>query len=169
MVCDIIHDTASVGRRDARIEGAMASSRKILAASAVVMNPAGDILLVKRRDPPEAGRWTLPGGCVEAEETLAETAKREVYEETGIIVHIERELGQLDVPDESGGVYEIHDFLGQFAGGRLRAGDDATDAGWFSAAALAHLPVTSDLLLYLERYGVYQASDLPDATSVTQP
>ncbi len=112
--------------------------------------------MVQRANPPEAGHWTLPGGRVEAGESLEQAAAREVKEETGVIVRIVRELGQLDLPDGDGTTYEIHDFLAEYMSGDAIAGDDAANVGWFDAEELPGLLLTQDLLGYLRRYGVYQ-------------
>lgn len=44
----------------------------------------GDALLMERRS--DCGRWGLPGGAVEAHEALEEALRREVFEETGLVV-----------------------------------------------------------------------------------
>jgi ADP-ribose pyrophosphatase YjhB (NUDIX family) len=61
-----------------------------LGAHCAVIDDDGAILLSRRDD---LNIWNLPGGRVDAGETLAETAVREVQEETGIIAHIERPVG----------------------------------------------------------------------------
>jgi 8-oxo-dGTP diphosphatase len=103
-----------------------------LAASAVVVDSAGRVLLVRREHEPEAGCWTFPGGRVEPSESLRDAAAREVLEETGLVVSVEHGLGRLDLPSGSGDVYEIHDFLAFVVSGDPAAGDDASDVGWFS-------------------------------------
>ncbi|MEY8661664.1 NUDIX hydrolase [Ligilactobacillus faecis] len=71
--------------------------RLLLAGACVILeDEAGRILLQQRT----SGKWGLPGGLLELGETLAETAIREVKEETGLIV---TELKQL------------HTFSGPFA------------------------------------------------------
>ena len=46
------------------------------------------LLLVQRANDPGAGRWAVPGGHVEPGETRAEAARREVLEETGLVVTV---------------------------------------------------------------------------------
>ena len=55
----------------------------------IVLFPIRDrrlhVLLIQRKESPFAGQWALPGGFVRPEETLAEAAKRELAEETGVM------------------------------------------------------------------------------------
>lgn len=126
---------------------------RTLAAGAVVQDERGRILLVLRAYAPEAGRWTVPGGHVEPGETLEQAARREVAEETGLDIVVGAELGVLDIPNGDETI-EAHDFAATVTGGELAAGDDAADAGWFSAGQLRELPLTAGLLETFEAYGV---------------
>lgn len=63
-----------------------------LAAYAVIRDDAGRILLALWNES-ETGRWTLPGGGVELAETVEEGVVREVREETGYDVRLDRLLG----------------------------------------------------------------------------
>jgi 8-oxo-dGTP diphosphatase len=133
----------------------MLDQAPILAASAVIRDEQKRILLVQRANPPDKGCWTLPGGRVDPGETLELAAIREIFEETGLVIRVVRELGQLDVPDGKGGIYEIHDFLAEKIDGEEVAGDDAAAIGWFRNDELSKLSLTPHLLQYLNRYGVY--------------
>lgn len=59
---------------------------------ALVRRGDGRIVLVCRRRPPEAGHWGLPGGKVEWMETVEHAVRREVAEETGLVVRLSRLL-----------------------------------------------------------------------------
>ena len=96
----------------------------------------GRLLLVRRRNEPGRGLWSVPGGRVEPGETDAQAVIREMVEETGLTV----EPGEL-VGRVRRGSYDIADYRCTVVGGTLRPGDDATDARWCDAAALAALPL----------------------------
>lgn len=134
---------------------------RILAASAVIVDDSDRVLLVLRANEPDAGCWTVPGGRVEKDESLANAVVREVMEETGLTVDVQRELGTLEVPTGSGGTYEIHDFLASVGSGTVTPGDDAVDAKWFTREEMQRVPLTPDLLGYLIRYGVFRRGDNP--------
>ena len=53
----------------------------------------GRLLLVKRRRPPEAGCWNLPGGKVDFGERVEEAIVREIGEEIGVKIALSRPLG----------------------------------------------------------------------------
>jgi 8-oxo-dGTP diphosphatase len=95
----------------------------------------GHMLLVRRAYAPLQGEWSIPGGGLDIGETIAEGVRRELAEETGVVVRV---LGQIEtferiVRDESGKIqyhYVILDYLCEMVGGELRAGGDATDVAW---------------------------------------
>ncbi|WP_459129600.1 NUDIX domain-containing protein [Guggenheimella bovis] len=70
----------------------------IISAGGVVLRGDSVLLLQTKK-----GRWVLPKGHLEAEETTAEAALREVYEESGVVAKIEAELGWAKYRYYSGG------------------------------------------------------------------
>lgn len=128
------------------------SRGRVLAVSALVTDAAGRTLLVRRSAPPEAGRWTLPGGHVEPGEHLADAAAREVLEETGVRVRVREELGTLERATPEGGVFEIHCFAAEYQGGATTAGSDAGDVRLVTDDELRDLELTRGLRDLLERW-----------------
>lgn len=105
-----------------------------------------EVVLVRRARPPYQGLWSLPGGRVEWGETLAAAAIREVREETGLTVHIDGLLRNLDlIGGDCGDIhrhYILAVFLAHPTGGTLAAGDDADRAEWTSSDVLDRLDMT---------------------------
>jgi 8-oxo-dGTP diphosphatase len=101
----------------------------------------GRILLVRRRNDPGSGLWSVPGGRVEPGETDTQAVIREMAEETGLAVEPGALVGRV-----RRGPYVIADYRCAVVGGSLRAGDDATDARWCDAAALEDLPLVPLLM-----------------------
>jgi mutator protein MutT len=102
----------------------------------------GAVLLVRRRRPPLAGAWSLPGGLVELGERLEDALVREVREETGLRVEPRRLVALVDYiePDAGGQIayhFVIADYLCRYIGGRPRAGSDAGEVRLVPLSALA--------------------------------
>jgi 8-oxo-dGTP diphosphatase len=104
-------------------------------AADVVMMKGGCVLLVKRAFPPDKGSWAIPGGYIEWDESPEDAARREVNEETGLVVDKLRLLDILGDPTRHPDQLITALFLGE-AHGEVRAGDDAEDATWFPVNAL---------------------------------
>jgi ADP-ribose pyrophosphatase YjhB (NUDIX family) len=109
----------------------------------------GRVVLVKRRLPPLAGEWSIPGGRLRTGETLAEGVVREAREETGLTIEPAELLGVYDrlVRDDSGRVlyhYVLIDFLCWRLAGELYAGGDADDARWFSQKEIGKISLLED-------------------------
>jgi ADP-ribose pyrophosphatase YjhB (NUDIX family) len=68
-------------------------------ATMLVLNHRNQALLIKRKRDPQAGWWAMPGGYLDWNETLADCAKRELKEETGLVVNRATLLGVYDALD----------------------------------------------------------------------
>jgi|SRR5690606_29723565 len=125
----------------------IALSRPRLGVSVAVWR-GEEVLLVRRKRPPCAGCWSLPGGLVEYGETLACAAMRELQEETGVTAEIAGFVGHNEViggGDSGKGHIVIAVFVARHAGGTPRPGDDAAEAVFMPPAEIAGLAVTARL------------------------
>lgn len=109
-----------------------------LAVLAVVVED-DRVLLVQRRNPPDAGFWGYPGGKVEWGETVETAALRELSEETGVTGDRPEVIGHADAitRDASGAVvfhYHLVAVRCRYAGGIPVAADDAMAAEWVPVA-----------------------------------
>ncbi|SHG88246.1 ADP-ribose pyrophosphatase YjhB, NUDIX family [Geodermatophilus nigrescens] len=120
---------------------------------AVVLDDAGRLLLVRRRNEPGRGLWSVPGGRVEPGESLGAAVAREVREETGLAVTVGAEVGRVTIPGD-GVVYEVADFACTLTGPADPVpGDDADAVVFADAADLDRLACTPRLLETLRGWG----------------
>ena len=100
------------------------------------------VLLIERKRPPFEGMWALPGGFLEMNETLEETAQRELQEETSITgVQLEQfhTFSNLNRDPRHRTITTVYYGFAEEAAPTPSVGDDAAKAEWFSMDALPPL------------------------------
>ncbi|QLF69963.1 NUDIX domain-containing protein [Peteryoungia desertarenae] len=113
-------------------------------ASSAIVERAGRFLLVRRTKPPATDLFAFPGGRAEPGETPAETALRELQEETGLVGRNPQLFEEFELLPEKG-IIGSHFKLSVFrvevdADQQAEARSDAADAGWYSPAEIEQLP-----------------------------
>ncbi len=108
-------------------------------AAAVMVERDGRVLLTKRVNEPYQGFWTLPAGFVNAREDPAQAAERECQEETGLLVHVTTLLDLISGREHEHGADILLVYQAEVTGGALRAGDDASEVGFFDRRDLPPL------------------------------
>ncbi|MDP2410841.1 MAG: NUDIX hydrolase [Pseudolabrys sp.] len=124
-------------------------TRPFLAVSAAIVRD-GQVLVVRRARRPALNLYTMPGGVVEAGETLLEAVVREVREETALEIEPVALAGHREaiVRDAKGGVerhFVILCFAAHWRAGEPVLNDELDDARWLEPAALAGLNTTDGL------------------------
>jgi ADP-ribose pyrophosphatase YjhB (NUDIX family) len=107
----------------------------IVSVGGLIENDEGKILMIKS---PDRG-WEIPGGQVEARETLTDALKREVKEETGIDIEVGKlravfsNIGNLVQPDGVSPIGSIVNFgfTGKAVSGELTTSDESLEVNWF--------------------------------------
>jgi 8-oxo-dGTP diphosphatase len=122
-----------------------------LTVDAVIMKD-GKIVLIKRGAEPFQGYYALPGGFVEYGETVEAALRREVLEETGLVVEISSLVGIYSDPnrDPRGHVISAA-FAAVIVSGALISGSDAAEAGLWKITnlpplAFDHAQIVQDAL-----------------------
>ena len=116
----------------------------------------GRVLIIKRRFEPLAGRWSLPGGALEAGETLTEGLAREMREETGLDVEVGPVVDVFDriTRDDEGRArihYVLVDFLCTHPGGTPEAGSDVADVALVETGDLGAYDLTPKTIDVIDR------------------
>jgi ADP-ribose pyrophosphatase YjhB (NUDIX family) len=115
-------------------------------AVGVVVSLDGGIVLGKRAHEPELGAWSFPSGFVDAGEVLEDAARREVREETGLEVRLDRLIGVYSLQGER---VVFVAYAGTAVGGRLEAGEECFEVGTFPPEKLPELAFPNDAAILI--------------------
>lgn len=110
--------------------------RNPVPAAGCVVEQNGALLLARRKFEPYRDCWYFPSGFVEYGDDVEDTARREVQEETGLVVEVGPLFGIYSYFDDPRQHGIIILYRGAIVGGTLAAGDDAAEVAFFAADAL---------------------------------
>ena len=114
-----------------------------LGCSASIFDEQGRVFLTRRAD---NGQWCLPGGGMEAGESVTEACEREVWEETGLRVRVKRLVGVYSHADQlvvypdgnKAHIVALH-FEAEIVSGQPALSNETTDFGYFTIEEIAEL------------------------------
>ena len=132
-----------------------------LAVSGIVINKKQQIVLIRRNQPPAMGLWSIPGGKLEAGESLTEACRREIKEETGLDTVVKQIVAVVERRVE-GFHYVIIDFLALLADEencQPVAKSDVSEARWVSLEELDAYDLVEGLAeIILRTYTLYSGA-----------
>ncbi|HXG78895.1 MAG TPA: NUDIX domain-containing protein [Methyloceanibacter sp.] len=111
----------------------------------VALFKGDEVLLVKRKDAPFSGLWSLPGGKMKPGEGVRHAALRELAEEVGLAAEIQGIIDIVTVaPNGDAGeeAYRLTVFYGLPSDGKLTPGGDAEEAEWVALDEIEQRPLT---------------------------
>ncbi len=124
----------------------------------IIIEIEDQIVLIERKNPPFG--WALPGGFVDYGESFEEAARREAKEETGLDVHLLRQLHTYSDPKRDPRQHTVSTVFIARASGTPTGGDDAKTARLYRLDALP--PLAFDHASILADYAHFKESgELP--------
>ncbi|MBT8226368.1 MAG: NUDIX domain-containing protein [Dactylosporangium sp.] len=136
---------------------APAANSIVPSANVVVVNGAGQILLIHRTD---NDNWALPGGAMDLGESLPQTAMRETEEETGVRVeitglvgiytdprHVIQYTSDGEVRQECSAVFTARPLSGE-----PRPSSESRQVHWVDPGAIGDLPMDRSMRMRIDHY-----------------
>jgi mutator protein MutT len=128
----------------------------------ILFNHRNEVLLIKRDKPPAKGLWSIPGGKLEAGESMVEACKREIKEETGLDTEVKQIVAIVERRIENFH-YVIIDFLAQLQDQKSSepvAQSDVSEAKWVDMEAIAGYPLVGGLAEIIVRSNRLHRSEI---------
>jgi len=125
-----------------------------LSLKAVVRNEEGFVLLLRRSatSKANAGKWEFPGGKLDAGETVDEALRREVAEETGLVIELSRVLGAGESENPKARVAYL--FLEAVAEpGSLCLSPEHDEYAWIPSDRLAQADLAPQFIPFAQSFG----------------
>ena len=127
-----------------------------IGSALLVRDETNRILLGQRNKDPQRGSWVIPGGKIQAFESIAEAAARELEEETGLRVRVDDQFRAYEIVNRPSEHRIVIYSWARVTGGTLKASDDFSAVRFFSSEELAEVQLTPLVRKVLEDAGLLQ-------------
>jgi 8-oxo-dGTP diphosphatase len=131
----------------------------LVGVGALIHDRDGQVLLIRRKFEPNKGRWSLPGGLLETGETLLEAGRREVREEVGVEIAVEKlfQVSEEIIRDPEGKTrfhFILVDFLASLdpEGAAIVLNDESESFAWSKPEDIKGLDVSENTKRIVEKY-----------------
>jgi 8-oxo-dGTP diphosphatase len=131
----------------------------------LVKDERGRVLLGQRNKDPQRGSWVIPGGKIQAFERIAETAARELQEETGLTVEVGSQFRVYEIVNPPIEHRIVIYSWARVTGGTPKASDDLSEVRFFRPDELDDISVTPLVRMVLQDAGLLQVRPLAAALS----
>lgn len=124
-----------------------------LSVKVLILNEAGECLLIKRsmNSKGNPGKWDFPGGKVDARENIEQGLLREVREETGLNISLQRILGAAESESPSKRVAYLI-FEGRLKSGQVRLSSEHDDFIWVDQQSLGRIDIAEQFRPFLKTH-----------------
>lgn len=126
---------------------------KILASGGLVYNSLGQFLILQTSKGKDFGKWVVPGGKLDLNETPIDAFAREVFEETGLAVNHVNLLGIRDYTARSGNHYQFYDYTAFVEDDkRIKINEESLAFRWITKDQIPNFIFTDSIMNFVNKY-----------------
>lgn len=129
---------------------------KILASGGLVYNSLGQFLILQTSKGKDFGKWVVPGGKLDLNETPIDAFAREVFEETGLTVNHVNLLGIRDYTARSGNHYQFYDYTSSVEDDkRIKINEESLAFRWITKDQIPNFTFTDSIMNFVNKYFLF--------------
>ena len=134
---------------------------KILASGGLIYNSTGQFLILQMSKGKDFGKWIIPGGKLDVDETPIEAFVREVFEETGLDVDHINLLGVRDHTAKSGNHYHFYDYTSFVVDDKqIRINEESLAFKWIIKNQISNFKFTDSITNFINKYFIFEHQDI---------
>jgi ADP-ribose pyrophosphatase YjhB (NUDIX family) len=134
---------------------------RILASGGLVYNPLGQFLILQTSKGKDFGKWVVPGGKLDPNETPIDAFAREVLEETGLVVNHVNLLGIRDYTARSGNHYQFYDYTSSVEDDkRIKINEESLAFRWITKDQIPNYIFTDSIMNFVNKYFLFGQTEM---------
>lgn len=134
---------------------------KVLASGGLVYNSLGQFLILQTSKGKDFGKWVVPGGKLDLNETPIDAFAREVFEETGLTVNHVNLLGIRDYTARSGNHYQFYDYTSSVEDDkRIKINEESLAFRWITKDQIPNFTFTDSIMNFVNKYFLFGQAEI---------